>query len=39
MLKLAGPLKVFGYVVVLLMLLAMLYAGYISVTYWSGISV
>ena len=39
MLKLFGPLKVFGYVVVLLMAVAMLYAAYISITYWSGIAV
>lgn len=39
MLKLAGPLKVFAYAVVLLMALAILYAAYISVTYWPGISV
>lgn len=37
--KFAGPLKIFGYAVVLLMGLAILYAGYISVKYWSGISV
>lgn len=39
MLKLVGPLKVFGYVVVLLMAVAMLYAAYISITYWPGIAV
>lgn len=39
MLKLVGPLKVLGYVVVLLMAVAMLYAAYISITYWSGIAV
>jgi hypothetical protein len=39
MLKLVGPLKVFGYVVVLLMALSMLYAAYISIKYWSGIAV
>lgn len=39
MLKLVGPLKVFGYVVVLLMAVAMVYAAYISITYWSGIAV
>jgi hypothetical protein len=39
MFKLVGPLKVFGYVVVLLMAVAMLYAAYISITYWSGIAV
>jgi hypothetical protein len=39
MLKLVGPLKVFAYVVVLLMAIAMLYAAYISVSYWPGIAV
>jgi hypothetical protein len=39
MLKLVGPLKVFGYLVVLLMAVAMVYAAYISITYWSGIAV
>lgn len=39
MLKLVGPLRVFGYVVVLLMAVAIVYAAYISVTYWSGIAV
>lgn len=39
MLNLVGPLKVFGFVVVLLMVAAMLYAAYISITYWSGIAV
>lgn len=39
MLKLVGPLKVFGYAVVLLMAVAILYAAYISITYWSGIAV
>ena len=33
------PFKIFGYVVVLLMVLAIIYAAYTSVTYWSGISV
>jgi len=37
--KLIGPFRIFGYVVVLLMLVAMLYAAYISVKYWSGIGV
>jgi len=37
--KWIGPFRVFGYVVVVLMGAAMLYATYISVTYWSGISV
>lgn len=37
--KWIGPFRVFGYVVVLLMVVAMLYAAYISITYWSGISV
>jgi hypothetical protein len=39
MLKLVGPLKIFGYMVVLLMALSMLYAAYISINYWSGIAV
>lgn len=34
-----GPLKLLSYVIVLLMAVAALYASYISVTYWSGISV
>jgi hypothetical protein len=33
------PFRIFGYVVVLLMALAMLYAAFISVKYWAGISV
>lgn len=33
------PIKIFGYAVVLLMVLAIIYAAYTSVTYWSGISV
>lgn len=32
-------LKLFGYVVVLLMLVAGLYAAFISVKYWTGIGV
>ena len=39
MLKLVAPFKLFGYLVVLLIALAILYAGYISITYWSGIAV
>jgi hypothetical protein len=35
----AAPLKMFSFVVVLLMGVAILYAGVISVMYWSGISV
>ena len=34
-----GPLKLLSYVIVLLMAVAALYAYYISLTYWSGISV
>lgn len=34
-----GPLKLVSYVIVLLMALAVLYAAYISVTYWTGIGV
>ena len=37
--KWIGPLKIFSYVVVFLMLVAMCYAAFISVKYWSGISV
>ena len=37
--KWIGPLKIFSHVVVLLMLLAVLYAAFIAITYWSGISV
>ena len=33
------PFRIFGYAVVVLMGLAMLYAAWISVTYWSGIGV
>jgi hypothetical protein len=39
MLKLVGALKIFGYVVVLLMALSLLFAAYISIKYWSGIAV
>jgi hypothetical protein len=34
-----GSLKIFSHVVVLLMLIAILYAAFISISYWSGISV
>jgi hypothetical protein len=34
-----GSLKLLSYVIVLLMAVAVLYAAYISVTYWSGIGV
>ncbi len=37
--KWIAPLKVFSLVVVLLMLLAIGYAAFISIKYWSGISV
>ena len=37
--KWIAPLKIFSHVVVLLMLLAILYAAFISIKYWSGISV
>lgn len=33
------PLRIFGYVVVVLMAVAMAYAGYVALTYWSGIAV
>ena len=39
MLKLVGPLKIFGYVVVLLMALSLVYAAYITLKYYSGIAV
>jgi hypothetical protein len=34
-----GSLKLFSYVIILLMVIALLYSGYISITYWSGIAV
>jgi hypothetical protein len=34
-----GSLKLLGYVIVLLMVLAILYSGYTSIKYWSGIGV
>ncbi len=34
-----APFKMLAYVVVLLMAMAICYAAYISVAYWSGISV
>jgi hypothetical protein len=34
-----GPLKIFSYVIILLMLLALLYSAFISIKYWSGIGV
>lgn len=34
-----GSLKLLGYVIVLLMLVAVLYSGYTSIKYWSGIGV
>jgi hypothetical protein len=37
--KWISPLKIFSHVVVLLMLVAVLYAAFISIKYWSGISV
>ncbi len=33
------PLKVFALAIVLLMLVAMVYAGTMAITYWSGIGV
>lgn len=38
-LSMHGPLKLLSYVIALLILIAMLYSGYISVQYWSGIGV
>ena len=35
----ASPIKLFAYLVVLLMLLAICYAGYTAVKYWPAISV
>ena len=37
--KWIGPLKIFSHVVLLLMLSAICYAAFISIKYWSGISV
>lgn len=37
--KWIAPLKIFSLVVVLLMLLAIGYAAFISIKYWSGINV
>ncbi len=37
--KWIAPLKIFSFVVVLLMLLAIVYAAFISIKYWSGINV
>lgn len=37
--KWISPFRIFGYAVVLLMLVAMLYAAFISMKYWSGIGV
>ena len=37
--KWIGLLKIFSHLVVLLMLVAICYAAFISVKYWSGISV
>ncbi|GEM_PF-811374 len=34
-----APLKIFALVVVLLMAVAMVYAGTMAITYWTGISV
>jgi hypothetical protein len=34
-----GPFKLFGYVVVLLMVIAIIYAAFISIKYWAGIGV
>lgn len=34
-----GTLKLFSYVIVLLMVVALIYAGYTSIKYWSGIGV
>ena len=33
------PLKIVGYVVLALMAVAILYAGYITLTHWTGIGV
>ena len=34
-----SSLKIFSYVVILLMAIAMLYSAYISIKYWAGIGV
>jgi len=36
---LARSLKIFGYVIVLLMIVSIFYAGYISIRYFDGIGV
>ena len=33
------PMKIVGYVVLALMAIAIIYAGYISLTHWAGIGV
>ena len=37
--SLHGPVKIVSLVVLLLLLASVLYAGYIAVTYWTGIGV
>lgn len=37
--SLYGPLKAVAMVVLLLMLVALLYSGYMSITHWAGIGV
>lgn len=33
------PMKIVGYIVLLLMAVAIIYAGYITLTHWAGIGV
>ncbi len=33
------PMKIVGYIVLLLMAIAIIYAGYITLTHWAGIGV
>jgi hypothetical protein len=37
--SLYGPVKGFALIVILLMLVALLYSGYMSITHWTGIGV
>ncbi|MGE5864652.1 MAG: hypothetical protein ACM32J_06105 [Rhizobacter sp.] len=37
--SLYGPVKAFALIVILLMLVALLYSGYMSITHWTGIGV
>lgn len=37
--SLHGPLKVLALIVIALLIVSLVYAGYISITHWSGIGV